>query len=207
MIGYYNYTVIATYFSLISAVLGVSFSSRGKIFDAVVCLLICGGLDMIDGKIAATKKRTQKEKRFGIQIDSLSDLVAFGVLPGSICIAMCDNSIISLVVMCLYVLCALIRLAYFNVDEEERQNTETGRRKTYEGLPVTSAAISFPLMFVLSLFFEKAKCPLAIMFSLVSAVLFIFPFKLKKPETKHMILFLLIGIAILSVIIIKIIPH
>ena len=43
-----------------------------------------------------------------------------------------------------YVLCALIRLAYYNVTEEERINDNKGPREFYEGLPVTNSALIFP---------------------------------------------------------------
>ncbi len=47
------------------------------------CLLLHFGLcDMFDGKIARTKERTERRKKcFGIQIDSLADIVCFGILP------------------------------------------------------------------------------------------------------------------------------
>jgi hypothetical protein len=48
---------------------------------------------MFDGKVARTKKdRTEQEKSFGIQIDSLSDLVSFGVLPAVIGFAMVSQN-------------------------------------------------------------------------------------------------------------------
>ena len=82
MIGVYNYTVIATYLSLLSSVLGIYFGCSGRTFSALLCLMLSGALDAFDGKIASMKKdRTVQEKRFGIQLDSLCDLVCFGVLP------------------------------------------------------------------------------------------------------------------------------
>ena len=54
------------------------------------------------------------------------------------------GSPVRIVICGVYVLCALIRLAWFNVDEEARQDFDTGRRKVYLGLPVTSAAGIFP---------------------------------------------------------------
>lgn len=49
-------------------------------------------------------------------------------------------------ILILYILAAMIRLAYFNVTEEERQKTEDGARKYYTGVPVTSAALIFPMI-------------------------------------------------------------
>ena len=60
----------------------VSLYGTGHPFLGVFCLMFCGFCDAFDGKVARTKKnRTEQEIKFGIQIDSLSDLVAFGVLP------------------------------------------------------------------------------------------------------------------------------
>ena len=72
MLGVYDYTVILTYISLLVSVGGMFFSVTGHLRLAVLCLAVSGLCDMFDGKIARTKKdRTEDEKRFGIQIDSL----------------------------------------------------------------------------------------------------------------------------------------
>ena len=82
MVGYYNYTVYLTYFSLLSGGIGIYFALAGNPLIAILCLGISGMLDLFDGKVARTKKdRNDEEKSYGIQIDSLSDLVCFGVLP------------------------------------------------------------------------------------------------------------------------------
>ena len=91
MLGYYDYTVILTYFSLISAGVGIflCLSGNGHPYLGVFFLLFCGLCDAFDGKVARTKRdRTPEQRCFEIQIDSLSDLVAFGVLPACIGIAM-----------------------------------------------------------------------------------------------------------------------
>ena len=94
MVGYYNYTVWLTYFSLICGSTGIAmcFVFPERPIFAVVCLLLSGFCDLFDGKVARTKKdRTEQEKSFGIQIDSLVDLVSFGVLPACILLAMALN--------------------------------------------------------------------------------------------------------------------
>ena len=172
MIGFYDYTVILTYFSLLSATTGivVALSGSGHPYYGCLFLLFCGLCDAFDGKVARTKKgRTKMEMDFGIQIDSLSDLVAFGVLPACIGAALirvspyltrvldgvpvrweiASGKFILHAFLVLYVLAAMIRLAYYNVTEEERQETESGARKEYLGLPVTSAALIFPFVLLL----------------------------------------------------------
>ena len=124
MLGMYNYTVILTYLGMLSGFAGILCILENKSEAAIVCLMIAGICDMFDGKVASTKKeRSRSEKRFGIQIDSLSDLVCFGVLPAIIVYSL-GGTWVRTVACAVYVLCALIRLAWFNVDEEERQEKE-----------------------------------------------------------------------------------
>ena len=173
MLGIYNYTVILTYIGFLSGFAGILCALEGHLSAAVLCLLGAGVCDVFDGKVASTKKdRTRSEKRFGIQIDSLSDLVCFGVLPAVIVYSLCGA----------YVLCALIRLAWFNVDEEARQDFDTGRRKVYLGLPVTSAAAIFPLLIGIG---RLRHWPLHIMGPLtllIVAAAFLTPFSIRKPS-------------------------
>ena len=146
MIGIFDYTVILTYISLLSGVMGiiVCLNGIGHPFIGMFFLMLSGLCDTFDGRVARTKKdRTERAINFGIQIDSLSDLVAFGVLPPCIGVAMLrvsprftevpeihliersqDQIIYPIFLMAIalfYVLAALIRLAYFNVLEIERQ--------------------------------------------------------------------------------------
>ncbi len=76
MIGFYDYTVVLTYISFTSSIIGIFCAVTGHPKWAVFCLALSGLCDMFDGKIARTKKnRTEDEKQFGIQIDSLCDVV------------------------------------------------------------------------------------------------------------------------------------
>ena len=70
MIGFYNYSVILTYISLLSSVFGMTQAIHGRFKAAVFCLALSGLCDMFDGKIARSmKNRTEDEKSFGIQIE------------------------------------------------------------------------------------------------------------------------------------------
>ncbi len=219
MIGFYNYTVILTYLSLLSAGTGilVSLSGNGHPYWGIFFLLLCGLFDAFDGQVARTKKdRSDMEASFGIQIDSLSDLVAFGVLPACIGVAVLpnsvflenvatDNPILYMVIKCLcfavgafYILAALIRLAYFNVTEEERQRTETGTRKYYTGLPVTSAALIFPSVMLLRYILPFDISPLYTLVLIITGFMFLGKFQLRKPKLRGILI--LIGIGVLECI-------
>ncbi len=182
MIGFYDYTVILTYGSLLSAVIGMVLSARGSFTGAVVCLLISGICDAFDGIVARSKKnRTQDEKSFGVQIDSLCDVVSFGVFPAILCYHMGVSGVLGILCVFAYALCAVIRLAYFNVMEEKRQQSESGANKYYRGLPVTSISMIFPPVYILRFILPGGLFTilLHIMLALI-AFLFILDFSVKK---------------------------
>ena len=201
MIGFYNYTVILTYVSLLISAVGIGFAATGNPMAAMFCLMASGVCDMFDGMIARTRKKsTDEEKRFGIQLDSLCDIVCFGVLPAATGIAMAQGQSAPLQVAAwaigaLFILCALIRLAYFNVTEETRQATQGGRRTHYSGVPVTTSAMVFPLMFALSLILPAPfNVWIYPAFLLITAVSFITPVKVVKPHGKGMVIMGIIGL-------------
>ena len=200
-IGHYNYTVIATYTALVFGVCGIYSAISGNAFSAVIFLMLAGALDMVDGRIAKTKDRTEDEKHFGIQIDSLCDLVSFGVLPTVIGRSLGLTQLGFTALFALYILTAQIRLAYFNVDEFNRQKMTDGKRKYYKGLPVTSAAVIFP--FVYTFLLPMGKQYLSVTYAavlLLCAVLFVSNINIPKPGKKMIILFALIGIAMIAVL-------
>lgn len=219
MLGFYDYTVILTYISLITAVSGIAAAKLDHPLAAIFCLLFCGLCDMFDGKIARSKKnRTEDEKKFGIQIDSLCDLVCFGVLPAMICFEMMgerdyggklNNAIVWTAIggVCgFYVLAGLIRLAFFNVTEESRQKKTDQVRSKYQGLPITTAALILPIIYIPRLFIEKNSrldlyfCIFYTVVLLIVGILFITPFHVKKPKMKQMIAMLIGGIIIAIVL-------
>ena len=147
MLGYYHYGVILTYLSLVSSVIGISMTLNGRhITLAIVCLMVSGCLDAFDGRVARTRKNaTDEEKSFGIQIDSLCDMVCFGVLPACIGFACGLNKWYHIAILALFVLAALIRLGYYNVMEMAQQNADESGQRFFRGLPVTSIAIILPI--------------------------------------------------------------
>ena len=200
MLGFYNYTVVTTYIGLASAVLGMCFAIKGNTLLALLCLLLSGVLDGIDGKIARTRSRTAHEKRFGIQIDSLCDLICFGVLPCAIGYSIGMDRVWSVAIMVCYTLAAIIRLAYFNVMEEERQQATDDKRKYYEGLPVTTIALILPFVFCFKPFVGSFFVPLCELTFLLVALAFLSRFRVRKPNNLVMALMILFGAAELVVL-------
>jgi CDP-diacylglycerol--serine O-phosphatidyltransferase len=182
LIGFYNYTVILTYMSLVSSVLGMRFAFLGRMGLAIVCLAVSGVCDLFDGAVARTKRnRTEDEKNFGIQLDSLCDVVCFGVLPAVILYCGGMQAVWEVAILILYVLCAVIRLAFFNVLEIKRQKSEGGCTKEYRGLPVTAASMIFPFFYLVGLFAgEEIMRVVNPVIAFLTAVLFIADIRVAK---------------------------
>ena len=183
-IGFYNYTVILTYLSVVSAVMSMILAHKAAFGGAMLCLFLSGFCDAFDGTVARSKKdRMEDEKAFGIQLDSLCDVVSFGAAPAFACYCMGMDGIPGVAILCLYCICAVIRLAFFNVQEAKRQQTEDGCNKFYRGLPVTTSSMIFPLYYLL-----RAVLPgnvfLAGLYILAAVVAFLFvlDFPVKKPK-------------------------
>ncbi len=210
MIGFYDYTVILTYLSAASATCGaiIALSGQGHPYIGTLFLLLCGLCDAFDGKVARTKRdRTRQEQDFGIQIDSLSDLAAFGLLPVCIGVALYRRYSIGVekihkaylvllfTIMVIYVLSALIRLAYFNVMEEERQKTEGGVRRSYIGLPVTAASLIFPAVVLVNYLLPMDITPVYLAVMLFTAAAFVSRVNITKPGLRGILIMVGIGFA------------
>ena len=196
MLGVYDYTVLATYLALLLGLNGIYAAAQSRPLPAMLCLMLAGLLDAFDGRIARTKKnRSEMEKRFGIQIDSLNDLVCFGVLPAAIGWSTGCSAPWFLATMSFFALCALIRLAYFNVTEEERQSATNEHRHYYLGVTVTAASFVMPLFWALPLRLGSAPAVIYAVGLTLLAFLFITPLRVPKPGLKGILCMILLGAA------------
>ncbi len=137
--GVYLLPNMITSLSLFSGFLGIIWASAGQYESAALAIIFGALMDGLDGKVA---RLTNTASEFGIQYDSLADLVAFGVAPsilmwhwhlhtyGRFGIAVCF----------IFTACAALRLARFNV------STAVTNKKFFMGLPTPAAgctAVSF----------------------------------------------------------------
>lgn len=217
MIGVYDFTVILTYLSLASGVTGIIFTTTGIGHPEVgiFFLMVSGILDAFDGRVARMKKnRTELEKNFGIQIDSLADMICFGVLPATIGLAQLRVSgifteivsrkdydgnfgvlVLLLLIAVIYVLAALIRLAYFNSTTEirEEEAKEQGFA-CFTGVPVTAAALVFPLEMIIHFYVRWDLTIIYFILMLIMAVAFLLNIKIRKPGKTGLRVIIAIGI-------------
>ena len=184
MIGFYNYSVIVTYLGVISSMIGISLACNGIFDGAILCLALAGACDTFDGKIArAMKNRTHEMEIFGVQIDSLCDMVCFGVTPAVICYQMGLKSVAGICCEIFFVLCGVIRLAYFNMLEELKHSkpASADEKKYYHGLPITSITIIFPVVYIFRTLLDGHFTILLAVMLLFVGFFYILDFRLKKP--------------------------
>ena len=181
MIGIYDYTVILTYCGLFSTLFGIYQASQNNVQNAILCLGITLFCDAFDGRVARTKKnRSDIEKLFGIQIDSLCDLISFGIFPSVLAHYMALNQGIDFIILAYYCLCCVIRLAYFNVLEITKKE---GEGSGFVGLPSPSLAVILPLLCLVRLY-VGSNIFIWILRGcyILAGTLYISNFKLPKPK-------------------------
>ena len=151
---------------------------------------------MLDGFVARKCKRTDEEKEFGVQLDSLVDVFSFIAFPIVLLISVGLNEWYHAIVLSLYAICGVARLGYFNIMIADSSKAV----KYYEGMPVTFAALIFPVFYLLKLCVETSilNIGLTIATTLI-AVLFIAKFRIKKPGVKIYFVFGLLAIILVTV--------
>lgn len=202
MIGKWNKSVIATYVGMLLAVASIFLLMSGLYKAAMMCFMGAGICDLFDGTIARMCKRTEEEKNFGIQLDSLVDVVSFIVLPVVLIVKLAGLTWYAAVAAVLYSVFGIARLAYFNVCQEENEDKDSPI-KYYTGMPVTYAALVFPLVYLLHLYFNTEVTALFMCIAMeIMALLFILKIKFIKPGKKGYIFLMLLAIALFAVYII-----
>lgn len=102
-----------------------------------IVIAIC--MDVLDGKVA---RLVRGESSFGVEIDSLSDWISFGIAPAFLIFnfALKNQGILGWGVAFFYIVCGALRLARFNLKTHfPAPSTDTGK-KYFQGLPIPAAA-------------------------------------------------------------------
>ena len=180
-IGFYGASVLLTYIGLAFSVTGMVLAFLGHIPAAVMCLILAGVCDMFDGKVARLCKRDEEEKKFGVEIDSLADMVAFVTFPVVIGYSMGLNSWYNILSYILLVLAGITRLGFFNISVMDTNKDEPV--KTYSGLPVTSTSIILPALWFFSSVSHNVSFK-SIYTVLIYLIAFLFVFNAKIPKIK-----------------------
>lgn len=207
MIGIYNYTVYLTYLNLLSGVTGIYLAFSHRPGYALFFLMFSGLCDLFDGKVARTKKnRSDFEIKFGVQIDSLTDVLSFGLLPVAIGVGFKIDLIIYFIIGLFFVLFALVRLAYFN-SVADINLIENKTSNSYVGLPVTTTSLIIPFVSLFKIVF-KELIHFQIFYTIVIfivSILFVLKINVKKPNKIFTVILIIIGLILGSLLLLQII--
>ncbi len=143
---------LADWFTLGNAVCGVGalFSSMTYLETAdllhiyFACALVLAALvfDVLDGRIARWR---QKSSAMGRELDSLADVISFGVAPAIIAYACGMQGLYDRVVLTFFVACGVSRLARFNITAETLAD-DSGKVKHFEGTPIPTSIVLVGLL-------------------------------------------------------------
>ncbi len=119
--------------SMLFGFLCIIWSTQGRFGDACLALLVSALMDGLDGKVA---RLTHSASEFGVQFDSLADLVAFGLAPSVLVWQWQLHHLgrFGVAIAFLYAACGALRLARFNV------NAHVASKRFFVGLPIPAAA-------------------------------------------------------------------
>ena len=193
-----------TVLALCAGMVGVRFGLRGEWESAVTAILVAGVFDGLDGSVARLLKGTS---RFGAELDSLSDVISFGVAPALIMYmwVLSDVRGIGWLMSLIFVICMALRLARFNTVMKDDELGAEVKAGYYTGIPApASAALALlPMILSFEYGFEFLKDPkicsayMAVICIMTVSRIPTFSLKSLKIHKEHVI-FVLLGIAVLA---------
>ncbi|MBI1422270.1 MAG: CDP-diacylglycerol--serine O-phosphatidyltransferase [Gammaproteobacteria bacterium] len=124
--------------NLVCGVLAIFTASNAQFNLAALLIVLAVIMDTLDGKIAKLMHQTNS---FGKQLDSLADLISFGVAPAFLYYALREPGIGIVLILILFSVCGMLRLARYNVSEGEG----------FEGVPITVNGFLFPILYLIYL--------------------------------------------------------
>lgn len=199
IIGIYRNCDFVTMLSSVFGIIGIICAFNAHINLAIFSLVMSGICDSFDGVLARKRNNTKKEMIYGCEMDSLSDIVCFGVLPIVISINDGINGWWANVVYIIYVLTGIIRLAYYNTLYHIDENS----KGYFIGLPITSVAILYPVFWLIFRMNELANSSVVIILMFLSlAISYITRVKIKKIDTKWRLVLATLGVLFIVVAIV-----
>lgn len=135
-------------------------SAHGNLWAALAFMPFGLFFDFMDGKVARWRK---KSSLMGQELDSLADLISFGVSPATAAFAIGLRTPVDHFILTFFVLCGLTRLARYNITVANLPKDSTGKSKYFEGTPIpTSLTIAALMGYWLSKGWVLEKLPLGI---------------------------------------------
>tara|TARA_B100000123_G_scaffold214711_1_gene163250 strand:- start:1064 stop:1861 length:798 start_codon:yes stop_codon:yes gene_type:complete len=133
-------TILPNMFTLVGVCIGltsIKFAFDERFGLAIICIIVAGLIDGLDGRIARLIKGTSQ---VGKELDSLTDVISFGVAPAFIMYFWQLNNLgrVGWLICLIYVICVALRLARFNVSSETQASWKDN---FFEGVPSPAGGI------------------------------------------------------------------
>lgn len=133
-------TILPNMFTLVGVCIGltsIKFAFDERFGLAIICIIVAGLIDGLDGRIARLIKGTSQ---VGKELDSLTDVISFGVAPAFIMYFWQLNTLgrVGWLICLIYVICVALRLARFNVNSETQSSWKSN---FFEGVPSPAGGI------------------------------------------------------------------
>ncbi len=145
-------TILPNMFTLVGVCIGltsIKFAFDERFGLAIICIIVAGLIDGLDGRIARLIKGTSQ---VGKELDSLTDVISFGVAPAFIMYFWQLNTLgrVGWLICLVYVICVALRLARFNVNSETQSSWKDN---FFEGVPSPAGGI----LVLLPLIYSKSE--------------------------------------------------
>lgn len=118
--------------------------NRTDIYIAVLLIPAAIVFDVLDGRVARWR---HKASPMGRELDSLADVISFGVAPAAIAFAIGLDTMLDQIILIFFAVCGLSRLARYNVTAETMAQP-TGKVESFEGTPIPSSIIPLGLLLI-----------------------------------------------------------
>ncbi len=196
-IGFYSVANAVTMFGLVSAIVSCFLAANGNFKFAIWMMFLSFICDATDGRLARASKRTEKQVFYGVQLDSLCDAISFGFVPCFIAYSFGFNTWFDLIVYCLFILCGVIRLAYFNTLANFNPNKKV---KYFRGVPIPASVFVISVLFLLTTFIPATAMAWIFRIAFIGLGLgYILNIPVKKPELKTGLILLAVEVVLLLV--------
>ncbi|QRW00124.1 CDP-alcohol phosphatidyltransferase [Ceratobasidium sp. AG-Ba] len=130
-------------FSIFSSARFLITQDESQLYAALAFPLAGLMFDFFDGKVARWR---QSSSLLGQELDSLADLISFGVAPALLAFTIGFRTLLDQVVLTVFICCGLARLARFNATVASVPKDASGKSKYFEGLPIPSSLTLVGLM-------------------------------------------------------------
>lgn len=183
-----------TLLGIIFSITGMLLCFIGRPGYAAILLTLSGICDGFDGYFAKKTRKPNQSSEYGVELDSLADIVCAGVFPVVLSMSLGFTKWYSLIIYILFIMCGITRLTYYNV------NSST--KNYFNGIPITLSAFLIPTVYFV---FRNSVESLAFMIALMTSFVFlslsyVTNIKIKKPSLKQRTIWSIIGLIICLVI-------